>query len=156
MGTERPNRVTVSPSARAKCIKRARKTVRLQEKWGFRLALLYLVLGILGLGLSIGFVIVFQRFLRMEGFRAQAVQDLAWMGYLLGLSFGTLASVTAYSGIIHIVEGMKFLAGNPASYIIVEYDDALVNMMHEQDRSMSSECDTRTPQDSPSSTEANA
>jgi hypothetical protein len=153
MSTQQERRRTVSPDARKKCIERARKAVQAHEKWGLWLGLLYFVLGILGFGLSIAFIILFQRFVQFQVNQAQGEQNLAWMGFLLGLTFGAIASVTAFASLRHVVEGIKLLRGDPASHILVEYHDAIVNMMHEQDGATFCESNAPAPHCSSSPSE---
>jgi hypothetical protein len=122
----------VSPATRTKCIARARKEVRLQKKWGRWGAAFMILIGVLILGCAIGFIILLQLLLQQPGNPGPGFQNWAWLGFTLGIVFGFMTLVAGFKGVNAIVHGIQMLRGDPISQILVEYHDALVNVMHEE------------------------
>jgi hypothetical protein len=153
MSNQAENRWAISPDARGKCIERARKAVRIQDRYGRWLGYGNSAMGILLVGLSVVWYVAFERFVRMDAFQPQAVQNLAWQGFLLGLVFGAVAGVTTLIGVTHILEGVKCLRGDPTDRMLVEYHDAMLELAHEQTGEESQEPNAPGSNESPTGDE---
>lgn len=152
---EQTKRLTISPAAREKCIKRARKEVEFLDKWGYWHGIGFVVGGFVFWGIGVGFIVLLQLF--AQGFWApQQAQNFVWQGFIVGILFGFITIGAVFEGLKYIVLGINYLRGNPTSRMLVEYHDALVNLMHEQDGHLSSESDATALQDSLSRSGTNA
>jgi hypothetical protein len=138
MGDEQTNKLAVSPHAREKCIKRARKSVALLDKWGYWSGIGYLVLGLVCIGIVICFIVLLQHIAQMPG-NPQQVQNNMWEGFLLGIIFGFLTGYLVYKSAFCFFESIKFFRGDPMDRILLEYHEALLNLMHNQENRQSCE-----------------
>lgn len=154
MGTEPVRRRAVSPIAREKCIKRARKEVEFLDKWGRWFAVIYLAGGLALLGAGISFIVLLQHFAQMPG-NPQQAQDAMWQGFALGISFGIILVFLLFKGMLCICEGISCLWGKPTSRTLVEYHDTLINLIHDHDSHLSCNSNTPKPHDSLSASESN-
>jgi hypothetical protein len=136
MSTEPVRRRRVSPSAREKCIKRARKEVDFLDKWGRWCAIGYFIGGLAILGSGIMFIVLVQRIAQMPG-NPQQVQDAMWQGFLLGITFGSIVAFMIFKGVYYMGEGIDYLRGKPASRTLVEYHDILVELIHDRNGQLS-------------------
>ena len=152
MDTEQVKRRTVSASARDKCIKCARKVVESQEKWGRCLAVFYAFLGLVLFGMGVWFIALVQNFARTFGNVGPAGQNPFWQGFVGGMALGFVMIGILFHAVKAIVECVKSLRPR----ILVEYHDALVNLMHDQGSHLPCESDIPTSQDSLSPSESNA
>jgi hypothetical protein len=155
MQDQQENRSTVSPTARAKCIARARKEVEFLDKWGYWPGIFYCVAGLLFFGLTVAFVVLLQRIAQMPG-HAQQVQNAIWEGFMLGVVLGVIGGFLSYKGAHYLLEGISYFRGKPASRALVEYHDALVNLMHQEDGQLLHDRDPRQSKEPLSTSESNA
>jgi hypothetical protein len=153
MDSEPVKRMAVSPSAREKCIKRARKEVQFLDKWGYWPGIFYLTAGVLFIAMGFAFIVLLQHLAELGG-NPQA-QNGIWLGFMLGVVFGVITAFLTYKGGFYIVEGIGYLRGKPASRILVQYHDTLVNLMRDEERPLPSESDAPPSQESISASESN-
>ncbi len=156
MDAEPVKRMPVSPKAREKCIKRARKEVAFLDKWGYWSGVFYLAMGLVFIGMAIAFVVILELFVQLMPGNPQQAQNGMWPGFLLGAVFGFITGFSTYKGFFCIVEGVGYLRGKPASRTLVEYHDALVNLMREEGRPLPSESDMLPSQNSLSPNQSDA
>ena len=155
MGAEPAKRGAVSPKAREKCIKRARKEVAYLDKWGYWPGMFYFAMGLLSIGMAVLLTVFLQHVTQMPG-NPQQVQNGMWQGFMLGVVFGFITACLAYKGAFYIVEGVGYLRGKPDSRTLVEYHDALVNLMQAEERRLPHESDMLPLQESTSLNQSDA
>ncbi len=129
----------ISPKTREKCIRRARKEVAFIKRWGRWFGTIEIVGGVGLCALGTLFIGVMQRVAALlpgigQGQAGQnaaqnnAVQNMMWGGLGLGLVFGMIVGTILLLGGIHVFIGIKRFRGDPASQILIEYHDALVEL----------------------------
>jgi hypothetical protein len=146
-----PKRVTVSPSAREECIERVRKAIRSRERWGLWVAVFFLFMGLTFFALGVWLIVLLQNFALRNG-----NVGAFWGGVSLGVVFGIVLLSIFYHSVSMIVAAIKSLRDDPADRILVEYHDALINLMQEADGPVPCAADMPTPQESLSSNESHA
>lgn len=151
MNSQQEQRWNISPSAREKCIEQARKAIRIQERWGSWSGLVCFVLGFASFALGIVLIVLIQKIALMD----RNVGGV-WGGVVLGMLLGIILISIFYQSGSAIVKGIKFLRGDPADRILVEYHDALLALMRTDSLSLPSEPDASVPESALSSSETNA
>jgi hypothetical protein len=146
---------TVSPVVREKCIERAREAMQDWKIWGRYRAVLYLTKGI-GLLIVGVILIVLIQGTECPARLGPAGQKPFQEGFAAGIALGMFLLVLLFLGGMCVVKGIKALRCDPTDHILVEYHDALVNLMHAEESRLSSETDTVPLQDSMSVSEPNA
>ncbi len=156
MDVESARRRAISPELREKHIKRARKDVRLFDKWGRWWAAFYFLAGLVFMGLAGAFIWIVYRIVQDPlANPGPAAQNPVWQGFTFGILFGFFSGYLLLRGAFCIGEAIGWLRGKPDSRMLVEYHDALVNLMHEEQGRMADESDAILSQDSLSTSESN-
>ena len=154
MSVESARRSDIPPELREKYIKR-RKEVEFLDKWGRWLCIFNIAVGLLGLCAIIVLVVLLQRLIDLPGNPAPQAKNLMWAGFVLGTMIGCWAGFMTYKVAHFVCEGVGYLHGKPASRMLVEYHDALVNLMHEEQRQMADGSDALPSRDSMPASEPN-
>jgi hypothetical protein len=133
--------ISVSAKAREKCIQRARERLASEQKWGRWFAALQLLAGLAYVVLGIILINLLQvavhdanlgRVLPLQNIAQNvAWQNLVWSLFTLGLMIGAITGGALIVGGYHFFEGITILRGDPASRLLVEYHDALLQRMHD-------------------------
>ena len=116
-----------------KCVETARKWVLSQKKSGKWLALVNLVMAIAFIGASIMCGVVVVRL--GPALQGPQIQNAQWFGFAIGMFIGFWSGVLAFKGGMLIVHGIKFLRGDLAAQLLVDYHDCLVALLKERESS---------------------
>jgi hypothetical protein len=122
-------RRAVSAAAREKCIKRARKTVEIQEKWGYYAAAFCFLIGLAAFGMGVWFIVLIQDFAQMGGNAGPAGQNPFGQGFVVGMLLGIILINVFFHSAKAIAAGIRLLRANVEEHMLVEYHDTVVNLM---------------------------
>jgi hypothetical protein len=132
MGDKPAKPRAISPKAREKCIKRARKRVLFLDRWGYWFGIFFLIAGLAFIGLSICFIVFMIIFLENMPGNPPQFQNNMWEGFIFGMVFGFFVGLIGLKGGYYFAEGIKYHRGDPADRMLVEYHDALLNLMQNE------------------------
>ena len=109
---------------RDRCVERARKRLRHQKKWGkWWPALSYGIGGICRIGHLLNPIHFEDRAQRPSSFE---------IGLVIGLLFGFIAAGAFVHAALHLAELIKWLRGDVADELLVEYHDGLTELLKNQ------------------------
>jgi hypothetical protein len=117
-----------------RCLKRARKQLKFQHKWGKLAGGFYLFLAICLMGLAIlfcGFMyFLVNHFMLNPNNPPQAnnPRNLATSGLIIGMLMGFLSGLWLFKGMFYLVEAIKYFRGDPTDYLLVFYHDLLLEL----------------------------